>query len=119
MLLRQAGENVADRETKHRDELLDDGRGYPPDTPAIVVAKASWPDQVVIHTTVAKLPDALDGTGIRTVALVLVGAALGRSGDGVPRSRIYDPRYSHGCRLRSTEGSTIGRPIPPAKRRRP
>ena len=96
-----------------RAELL---VGYPPDTPAVVVAKASWPDETVIVTTVGGLADALAGSGIRTAALVLVGPALAGAGD---RSRLYDPAYSHGCRRRSTPGSTTGRAIPVAKRRRP
>ncbi|HXT42754.1 MAG TPA: precorrin-4 C(11)-methyltransferase [Pseudonocardiaceae bacterium] len=93
-----------------REELL---AGYPPQTPAIVVAKASWPDETVIITTVDGLADALGGSGIRTAALVLVGPALSGTGS---RSRLYDPTYSHGCRRRSTPGSTSGRPIPPGKR---
>jgi precorrin-4/cobalt-precorrin-4 C11-methyltransferase len=98
-----------------RAELL---AGYPGDTPAIVVAKASWPDQTVISTTVDGLPDALTGSGIRTAALVLVGPALRAAGKAaVQRSRLYDPGYSHGCRRRSVEGSTVGRPIPIGKRR--
>lgn len=96
-----------------REELLS---GYPPQTPAVIVAKASWPDETVISTTVDGLADALAGSGIRTAALVLVGPAL--SGAGA-RSRLYDPGYSHGCRRRSLPGSTTGRAIPAAKRRLP
>lgn len=96
-----------------RAELL---AGYPPHTPAIIVAKASWPDEILITTTVNGLADALTASGIRTAALVLVGPALAGAG---ARSRLYDPTYSHGCRRRSTPGSTSGRPIPPAKRRSP
>ena len=96
-----------------REELLS---GYPPQTPAVIVAKASWPDETVISTTVDGLADALAGSGIRTAALVLVGPAL--SGAGA-RSRLYDPAYSHGCRRRSLPGSTTGRAIPAAKRRLP
>lgn len=103
----------AARPERLREELL---AGYPGDTPAIVVAKASWPDQQVIGTTVEGLADALAASGIRTAALVLVGPALEASG---VRSRLYDPAYSHGCRRRSLAGSTAGRPIPAAKRRRP
>lgn len=99
-----------------RDELL---AGYPPETPAVVVAKASWPDETVINTTVDGLADALAASGIRTAALVLVGPALGSSGHSDRRSRLYDPAYSHGCRRRSAAGTTTGRPIPAAKRRRP
>ena len=98
-----------------REELL---AGYPGDTPAIVVAKASWPDETVITTTVDGLADALAASGIRTVALVLVGPALRAAGEvAVQRSRLYDPAYSHGCRRRSVQGSTTGRPIPIEKRR--
>lgn len=96
-----------------REELL---AGYSPQTPAVVVAKASWPDQIVITTTVNDLAEVLTATGIRTAALVLVGPAL--SGAGA-RSLLYDPGYSHGCRRRSAPGSTTGRAIPAAKRRRP
>lgn len=101
----------AGRPVAVREELL---AGYPPQTPAVIVAKASWPDETVITTTVDGLADALAGAGIRTAALILVGPAL--SGAGT-RSLLYDPSYSHGCRRRSTPGSTSGRPIPPAKRR--
>jgi precorrin-4/cobalt-precorrin-4 C11-methyltransferase len=121
-----AGESVADfarhgttmaiylsaaRPAALREELL---AGYPPQTPAVVVAKASWPEQTVITTTVGELAEALAASGIRTAALVLVGPAL--SGGGA-RSRLYDPGYSHGCRRRSAPGSTTGRPIPREKRR--
>jgi len=105
----------ASRPGQLREELL---AGYPGDTPAIVVAKASWPDETVITTTVDALADALAGSGIRTVALVLVGPALRAAGEvAVQRSRLYDPAYSHGCRRRSVQGSTTGRPIPIEKRR--
>jgi precorrin-4/cobalt-precorrin-4 C11-methyltransferase len=96
-----------------REELL---TGYPPETPAIIVAKASWPDETVIITTVEGLASALTASGIRTAALVLVGPALSDAGS---RSRLYDPTHSHGCRRRSVPGSTTGRPIPASKRRRP
>jgi precorrin-4/cobalt-precorrin-4 C11-methyltransferase len=103
----------AGRPAALREELL---AGYPPQTPAVVVAKASWPDEVVITTTVDGLSDALTRSSIRTAALVLVGAVL--SGAGA-RSRLYDPSYSHGCRRRSLPGTTTGRAIPTAKRRLP
>ncbi|MDQ3825581.1 MAG: precorrin-4 C(11)-methyltransferase [Actinomycetota bacterium] len=96
-----------------REELL---AGYSPQTPAIIVAKASWPDEIVISTTVDGLAEALSASGIRTAALVLVGPALSSTGR---RSRLYDPTYSHGCRRRSMPGSTAGRPIPPGKRKTP
>lgn len=110
----------AARPEELRAELLADGEGYPPDTPVAVVAKASWPDEVLLWTTVGGIPDTLAGTGIRTAALILVGDVLrARDAGSTSRSRTYDPLYSHGCRRRSVGGSTVGRPIPAAKRRRP
>jgi precorrin-4/cobalt-precorrin-4 C11-methyltransferase len=96
-----------------RGELL---AGYPPQTPAVIVAKASWPEQTVVTTTVDDLAEALTTSGIRTAALVLVGPALVGAG---ARSLLYDPTYSHGCRRRSAPGSTTGRAIPIPKRRSP
>jgi precorrin-4/cobalt-precorrin-4 C11-methyltransferase len=88
-------------------ELLDDGAGYPPDTPAAVVVRASWPDERVHLTTVAEVADVLRADGARTAALVLVGPALRGA---APRCHLYDPGYAHGHRRRSLPGSTKGRP---------
>src|SRR5204862_8060354 len=37
--------------------------GYPPDTPAAIVVRASWPDELVVPTTVAELAADLHTTG--------------------------------------------------------
>ncbi|QXC59185.1 precorrin-4 C(11)-methyltransferase [Aquihabitans sp. G128] len=97
-----------------RNELLADGAGYPPSTPAAVVVRASWPDEQVVATTVAELPEAIRSTGARTTILVLVGPALAAGGT---RSLLYDPAYAHGHRKRSVAGTTEGRPIAPDRRR--
>ncbi len=97
-----------------RQELLADGDGYPPDTPAYVVVRASWPDEQVVTSTVDDLADAIRATGARTTVLVLVGPALAGGGT---RSLLYDPRYAHGHRRRSLEGTTAGRPVPADRRR--
>ena len=97
-----------------RDELLAEGSGYQPDTPAVVVVRASWPDEQVVSTTVADLPEAIRSTGARTTVLVLVGPALAAGGT---RSLLYDPCYAHGHRRRSVAGSTEGRPVPADRRR--
>ncbi|CAN5461996.1 precorrin-4 C(11)-methyltransferase [soil metagenome] len=97
-----------------RDELLADGAGYPPETPAVVVVRASWPDEQVVATTVAELPAAIRATGARTTMLVLVGPALAAGGT---RSLLYDPAYAHGHRKRSLAGSTEGRAVAPDRRR--
>ena len=45
----------AARPDELRDELLVDGSGYRPDTPAAVVVRATWPDEQVVPTTVEGL----------------------------------------------------------------
>ena len=87
-----------------QDELL---TGYAPDTPAVVVVRATWPDEQVEVTTVAGLATTMAATGARTTMLVLVGPALAGA---APRCLLYDPTYAHGHRRRSTPGSTTGRP---------
>jgi precorrin-4/cobalt-precorrin-4 C11-methyltransferase len=90
-------------------ELLAPGSGYGPDTPAAIVVRASWPDEQVVRTTVARLADDLRATGATMTALVLVGEALAER--PVPqRSHLYEPAFSTTYRLRSPAGSTRGRP---------
>ena len=88
-------------------ELLAEGSGYGPDTPAAIVVRASWPDERVVATTVGGLADDLRATGARTTVLVLVGPALAGA---APRSHLYSPEFAHGFRRRSLPGTTTGRP---------
>ncbi|MBQ9010723.1 MAG: precorrin-4 C(11)-methyltransferase [Clostridia bacterium] len=67
--------------------------GYPPDTPAAVVYKASWPEERVIRGTLSDLPE--KAADIRKTALVLVGDFLSGPGE---RSRLYDPGFTHAYR---------------------
>jgi precorrin-4/cobalt-precorrin-4 C11-methyltransferase len=67
--------------------------GYPPETPAALVYRASWPDQAVLRGTLAHLPEI--GRGITKTALVLVGDFLGSE---YALSKLYDPSFAHGCR---------------------
>jgi precorrin-4/cobalt-precorrin-4 C11-methyltransferase len=71
-------------------ELLEGG--YPPHTPCAIVYRASWPDEVVIRTTVAKLASQLRKARIHKTALILVGPALGPTAS---RSDLYSPQYGH------------------------
>ena len=71
--------------------------GYPPDTPAAVVYKATWPDEKTVRGTLRDLPEKADG--IRRTALVLVGNFLE---GGFERSKLYDPSFSHGFREAKT-----------------
>lgn len=72
--------------------------GYPPDTPAALVYKASWPDERVLRGPLASIPAMAEEAGISKTALVLVGGFLG---DEYDLSRLYDASFSHGCRRAS------------------
>jgi precorrin-4/cobalt-precorrin-4 C11-methyltransferase len=87
-------------------EELSEG-GYPADTPAAVVVRASWPDEQIVRTTVGGLAEAVKSTGTKTTVLVLVGPALEGAAE---RSHLYSPDYAHKFRRRSAPGSTAGRP---------
>lgn len=68
---------------------------FPPETPAAIVERASWPDQRVIHASLQDLPERAREAGITRTALVFVGDFLAASGQ---RSLLYDPSFSHGYR---------------------
>lgn len=74
--------------------------GYPPQTPAAIVYKATWPDEKVIRTTVGGLAGAAKEAGIQKTALILVGGFLG---DSYERSKLYDPQFSHEFREGATD----------------
>jgi precorrin-4/cobalt-precorrin-4 C11-methyltransferase len=90
-------------------ELKADGAGYPDDTPAAIVIRATWPDERVIRTTVGNLAEDLRSTGTTLTVLVLVGEAL-RDAPVAQRSQLYHPSFTTTYRLRSSPGSTRGRP---------
>jgi len=73
--------------------------GYPRDTPAAIVYKATWRDQAIIRTTVEGLPAAGAENNIGKTAIILVGDFLGGEYE---RSLLYDPGFSHGYRTGSS-----------------
>lgn len=66
--------------------------GYQEDTPAAIVYKATWPDEIRVHTVVGSLEQAARKYGISKTALILVGDFLGSE---YSRSKLYDPAFSH------------------------
>lgn len=70
--------------------------GYPPETPAAVVHKASWPDQQIVTGTLADIAGKVREAGIRTQSMVLVGQALKPEGDH--KSKLYDADFTHSFR---------------------
>lgn len=71
-------------------ELL--AAGYHPDTPAAVVYRATWKDELVLRTTLKNLVERVKTSGIMKQALILVGAFLG-SKEKHPRSKLYDQGF--------------------------
>lgn len=75
--------------------------GYAPETPAAIVYKATWPDELVLRCTVGTLARTAREAGVEHTALVCVGDFLG---GGYGRSRLYDPAFTHGYREASVGG---------------
>ena len=71
--------------------------GYPPDTPAALIYKATWPEEKRFSCTVASLAETGRSNGISRTAVVLVGDAVLHR-DGYERSKLYDPEYETGYR---------------------
>lgn len=69
--------------------------GYPADTPAACVYRASWSDEKIVRGTLAGLSDLMEAQGIRRQALIIVGECLA---PGDARSLLYSPDFSHGYR---------------------
>ena len=70
--------------------------GYPGDTPAAIVYKATWPDEKVVRCTVATLEETADREGIHKTALIVVGNTVAQT--GYERSKLYDPAFTTGFR---------------------
>lgn len=69
--------------------------GYPKETPAAIVYKATWPDEKIIRTTVEELPEAGANNNISNTAIILVGNFLAGEYE---RSFLYNPEFTHGYR---------------------
>lgn len=76
---------------KVRQELLIGG--YAEDTPVAVVYKATWPEEKIIRTTLAKLPEDMEAAGITKTALIIVSPALGSIYE---KSKLYDAKICNG-----------------------
>ncbi|SNB46975.1 precorrin-4 C(11)-methyltransferase [Geobacter sp. DSM 9736] len=79
------------------EELLQGA--YSADTPAAVVARASWPDELVLEGTLSDISEKAAGAGIGKQAVILVGEVLRARREGMKaRSLLYDKGFSHGFR---------------------
>ena len=74
---------------KLQRELLEGG--YPADTPAAVVYKATWPEEKQLRCTVGTLHETVTKNGLTKTSLIIVGGCLG---DKYDRSKLYDPGFT-------------------------
>ena len=75
--------------SKLQEELI--SGGYPADTPAAIVYKATWPDEKIFRCTVGTLNETAKANGLTKTALIIVGRCLEESGE---RSMLYHPGFS-------------------------
>lgn len=74
---------------KLQRELIEGG--YPEDTPAAVVYKATWPDERILRCTVGTLHECVTNAGLKKTSLIIVGGCMG---DEYLRSLLYDPKFT-------------------------
>ena len=65
--------------------------GYPEDTPAAVVYKATWPDQRILRCTVGTLDKTVKENGLTKTSLIIVGGCMGEE---YLRSQLYHPGFT-------------------------
>ncbi|MEL7088255.1 MAG: precorrin-4 C(11)-methyltransferase [Planctomycetota bacterium] len=83
------------------DQVINDlTPAYGPDCPVAIVYRASWPDEQVIHATLATLREAMHD-GISRTALILVGRVLGAQ--DFDESCLYAPDYDRRYRPQSAQ----------------
>jgi precorrin-4/cobalt-precorrin-4 C11-methyltransferase len=64
---------------------------YGADCPAVVVARASWPDEQIVQATLADIAGKVSAAHIDRTALILVGRAL--AAEDFRESALYDADY--------------------------
>jgi len=80
-----------------QDQLLAPGSRYTADTPAVIAARVTWPEERLVETTVGRLADDMRALGATATVIVLVGPALAAA-PGPARSHVYAPDYAHSYR---------------------
>ena len=65
--------------------------GYPEDTPAAVVFKATWPEEKIFRCTVGTLHETVTKNNLTKTSLIVVGGCLG---DDYMRSLLYHPAFT-------------------------
>jgi precorrin-4 C11-methyltransferase len=75
-------------------QLVDELRagGYPDDTPVVIAYKVTWPDELVLHTTIGELSETVKQHKLWRHTLFLVGKSLSATGT---RSHLYNAGHFH------------------------
>lgn len=68
---------------------------YGADCPAAVVARASWPDEIVLRCPLGELADQVRSRGIKRTAVIIVGRVLSQA--SFIDSHLYSPDRSRPC----------------------
>jgi precorrin-4/cobalt-precorrin-4 C11-methyltransferase len=74
--------------------------GYPPDTPCVVAYQVTWPDELIVMTTVEDLAATIKERKLWKHTLILVGPGLAAGGS---RSHLYHPGHFHAYRKADPE----------------
>ena len=74
--------------TEHMEEIFDKVE-CPPDTPAAVVYRATWPDQKIIKGTVSDVAEKARKAGIEKTALIIIGNVVDAVNSGYINSHLY------------------------------
>ncbi len=64
---------------------------YGADCPAVVVVRASWPEERILQATLATLGEVVNAEGVKRGAIIFVGPALGATDFG--RSALYSKHH--------------------------
>jgi precorrin-4/cobalt-precorrin-4 C11-methyltransferase len=82
------------------DKVVEElNEGYSPQTPVVVIEKASWPGQRVIRGTLDDIAGKVRAAGVQKTALIYVGDALSASeADLGKESKLYHKDFVHGYR---------------------
>ncbi len=81
--------------------------GFAEDTPAAILHRVTWEDELILRGTLADIARQARAAGLKRQALILVGRAIDpelRRVAAANRSNLYDPSYSHVFRLASGRG---------------
>ncbi|MDR1043726.1 MAG: precorrin-4 C(11)-methyltransferase [Candidatus Adiutrix sp.] len=88
------------------------GEAYGPEAPLALLYRVTWPDGRLLWCTCSTLARTLEEEKLDRHTIILAGPAVTalRLGREVPKSKLYDPGYSHAGRQAGTKAGPGGRP---------